>query len=100
MLYTKFQPQSFLGSWEENFKLFFFFTILFNGAEPFEQIDNTPSTEGSMWNLMKNGHAVSENTEKDYTILHMYIGQGQGQLAPRDKILIVIKRVCYFDHTL
>ena len=29
--------------------------IFFNGAESFEQIDNTPSTEGPMWNLMKIG---------------------------------------------
>ena len=29
--------------------------ILFNNAEPFEQIDNTPSTEGPVWNLVKIG---------------------------------------------
>ena len=34
--------------------------ILFNGAEPFEQTDNTPSTEGPLWNLVKIGQAVSE----------------------------------------
>ena len=33
--------------------------ILFNGAEPFEQIVNIPSTEGPMWNLAKIGQAVS-----------------------------------------
>ena len=32
--------------------------ILFNDA--FEQIDNTSSTEGLMWNLVKIGQAVSE----------------------------------------
>ena len=32
--------------------------ILFNSAEPFEQIDNTPLTEGPMWNLVKTGQAV------------------------------------------
>ena len=26
--------------------------ILFNGTKPFEQIANTLSTEGSMWNLV------------------------------------------------
>ena len=27
--------------------------ILFNGVEPFEQIGNTLSTEGPMWNMVK-----------------------------------------------
>ena len=27
--------------------------ILFNGAEPFQQIDNYPSTDGPKWNLEK-----------------------------------------------
>ena len=54
MLYTKIQPQSFLGSGEEDFKcLFFVFwfflpymvnvVILFNVVEPFKQIINTHS---------------------------------------------------------
>ena len=34
--------------------------ILFYDAEPFEQIDNTPFTEGSMLNLVKITQAVSE----------------------------------------
>ena len=43
--------------------------ILFNDAEPFEQIDDIPSTEGPMWNLVKNGQAISEKkTFKDYEI--------------------------------
>ena len=29
--------------------------IFFHNAEPFEQIDNTPLTEGPMWNLVKIG---------------------------------------------
>ena len=33
---------------------------LFNGADLFAQIDNTPSTEGQMWNLMKIAQAISE----------------------------------------
>ena len=41
--------------------------ILFNGPEPFEQIDNTPATEGPMWNLVKIGQAVLEKKKvKDY----------------------------------
>ena len=53
--------------------------ILFNGAEPFEQIGNTPSTEGPMWNLVKIAQVVSEKkTLKNYTTLYMYIAQGQG----------------------
>ena len=73
----------------------------FNDAEPFEQIDNTPLTEGPMRNLVKIGQAVSDKkTCKDYKILYMYIAHGQGQITLRNKILIATKRVCYFDHTL
>ena len=39
--------------------------ILFNDAEQFEQIDNTPSTIGPMQNPLKIGHAVSEKKFKD-----------------------------------
>ena len=75
--------------------------ILFNDAEWFEQIDNMPSTEGPKCKLLKIGQAVSEEkTFKDYDILYMYIAQGQGQIIQEDKILIVTKRVCYFDRTL
>ena len=45
MLYTKIQPQSFLHSGEEDFYVFLPYmgmvAILFNCAEPFEQIGNT-----------------------------------------------------------
>ena len=63
--------------------------ILFNGVEPFEQIVQTPSAEGPMWNLVKIGHAVSEKKFKGYIILYMYIAQRQGKITPWDKILIV-----------
>ena len=56
--------------------------ILFSGAEPFDQIVNTPSKEGPMWNLVKIGQAVSEKTFKDYAILYLYIAQGQGHIMP------------------
>ena len=50
---------------------------------------------------MNSGQADSENKMfKDYKIAYMYIVQGQGQISPGNKILILIKRVCYFDHTL
>ena len=43
--------------------------ILLNDAEPLEQIDNMPSTEGTKCNLVKIGQAVSEKkTFKDYEI--------------------------------
>ena len=66
MLYTKIQFQSFLGSGEEDLKVFFtkymgMAAILFNDAEPFEQIVNTLSTEGPLRNLVKIAQAVSEN---------------------------------------
>ena len=50
---------------------------LFNGAEPFEEIDNMFSTDGPKCNLVKFGQAVSEKTLKDYEILYMYIAKGR-----------------------
>ena len=51
---------------------------LFNDAEPFEQIDNMPSTEGPKCNLVKIGQAVSKKkTFKDYETLYMYIAQAR-----------------------
>ena len=73
---------------------------LFNCAKLFELIDNIPSTEGPMWNLVKIRRAVSEKTFKDYMILYMCIALGQGHITPVDKSLIVTKRVSCFDHTL
>ena len=56
---------------------------LFNDADQFEQIDNTPLTEGPVWNLVKTGQAVSEKkTFKYYENLYMYIAQEQGQITP------------------
>ena len=53
--------------------------ILFNSVEPFEQTLNIPSTEGSMWNLVKTGQVVSEKKMfRDYMILNMYIAKEQG----------------------
>ena len=64
MLYTKIQSQSFFSSGVEGFYIFLPYTgiaaILFNDAEPFVQIDNTPSAEGKLWNMVKIGQAVSE----------------------------------------
>ena len=72
--------------------------ILFNHAERFEHINNTPSTEGPMWYMVKIGQAVLE--KKTFKDLYMIIAQEQGQIIPGDKIMIVTERVCYFDHTL
>ena len=51
-VYTKIQPQSFLGSGEEDFSVFLPYigmeAILFSSTEPFKQIVNTLSTEGPM----------------------------------------------------
>ena len=57
--------------------------ILFNDAEPFEQIVNILSTEGPMWILVKIVQAVSEKKVKVFTILYVYIAKGQGQIALR-----------------
>ena len=53
--------------------------ILFNGAEPFEQIVNFPSIEGHKWNPVKIDQTFSEKTFKDFTILYTYIAQGKGR---------------------
>ena len=53
------------------------FAILFGGVKPFQQTVNILSTEGSMWNLVKIGQAVSEKKPfKDYMILNMYLCKG------------------------
>ena len=58
-------------------------TILFSGAEPFEQIVNITSTEGPMRNILNIGQANSEKkTFKDY-IIYTYIAQRQEQITPR-----------------
>ena len=39
-----------------------------------------------MWNLVKIAQAISEKkTFDDYTILYMYIAQGQWQITPREQ---------------
>ena len=58
--------------------------ILFNGAEPFEQIVNTPLKRRSYVKCGENLSIVSDKkTFKNYTILYMYIALGQGQINPR-----------------
>ena len=48
--------------------------ILFNDAEPFEQLDDIPSTECPMWNLVKTGQAAPEKkTFKNYKILYSHV---------------------------
>ena len=78
MLYTKIQPQSFLGSYLG------MAAILFNCAE---QIGNIRLREDPIWNLVKIAQTVSDKkTFKKYTILYMYIAQGQWQITLWDKI--------------
>ena len=75
--------------------------ILFYSTESFEQTDNTPSSDGPMWNLVKIGQAVSEKkTFNYYAILYMYIDQEQIQTPAGDKILTVTKSFDQFNHTL
>ena len=102
MLYIKIQPQSFLGSEEEDFcfTMYGHGAILFNGAEPFEQIVITLWTEGPMWNLLK--IAQSDSEKKPFinnTILHMYVAQGQGLITPGDQSLIATKTFYFLNHT-
>ena len=55
-----------------------------------------------MWILeQKIGQVDSEKKMfKDYKTLYVYIDQWQGQKTLGDKISIVTKRICYFDHIL
>ena len=47
--------------------------ILFNGAEPFEQIVNIFLTEGPMWNLVKTVQAVSkEDIQRFHDFIYVY----------------------------
>ena len=51
---------------------------------------------------MKSGENWSsflKKTFKDYEIF-IHVALGQGQITLGDKILIVTKRVCHFNHTL
>ena len=57
--------------------------ILFNGTEPFKQVDNTLSTEGPLWNLVTIAQAFSEKIFKNDTMLYMYMAQGQRQITLR-----------------
>ena len=40
-----------------------------------------------------------DDIKKLQDFIHVY-SPGAGQITPRDKILIVTERVCYFDHAL
>ena len=95
MLYTKIQPQTFLGSWEKGFLSVLTYmgmsVSLFKSAKPFKQTVNILLTEGPMWNLVKIAQAISENkTFKKYRILYNYIDQSQGQITLRGQNF-----VCY-----
>ena len=72
--------------------------ILFNGVKPFEQIVNTPLIERPTWSLKISQVDSEKKMFKDYTILHIYIAQGQGQITQGDKILIVTKKIYCFNH--
>ena len=78
MLYIKVQPQSFLGSGKEDFMFilpYMGMAAIFNGAEPFEQIVNTPEI-GPTPTLVKIGRANSKIT-RFYTLYSL----GQGQIS-------------------
>ena len=106
MMYTKIQSQNFLSS--EVFFVFVFFSKmglaanLFKGAQPFEQTANPLLTESCpMRNLVIIRQEISKKkTFKDYTILYLYIAQGQVQITLGANFLIITKKLFYFNHTL
>ena len=75
---SKIQPQSFLGSGEEDFLVFSPYmgmaAISFNGMEPFEQIVNIPSQQKAH---VKSGENCSssvkeEDIKKLHNLIHVY----------------------------
>ena len=79
--------------------------ILFNDAEPFEQIDNTPLTESPMGNQVKICQAVSEKkTFKDYYFKHVYspgarVDNPWGQkLCYNQRYLLLQSYIVSFSH--
>ena len=76
MLNTKIQSHTFLGSGEalkkkkiKSIPNMDIVAILSYGAQPFKQILNIPSTEDPMWNLVKDGHVVSDKMGLEITQL-------------------------------
>ena len=74
-----------------------------------EQVCNTLSTEGPMWNLVKSAQAVLEKKIKDCTILYIHIALGQEHnnhppphfdSHARGKMLIITKMSYYFNNKL
>ena len=55
-------------------------------AELFEKkkVTNTLSTEDSMRNLVNFAQGVTEKQYKNYTVLYIYIAQGQGRVIPSE----------------
>ena len=107
MLYNMIQSQSLLGSGED-FIVFLLYmgmaAILFNGAEQFEQIVNTLSTESPMRNLVKIVQAISEKKtfkEQDgccgdrigFPIGSTQISQWFGRISQK----LVLKMAAIFD---
>ena len=67
--------------------------ILFNNAEPFEQIENTPCEIRRK--LVKR---FQRRRLRLQAFIHVY--QGARADNPRGQNLIVSKTFCYFNHTL
>ena len=88
MVYSKTQPQSFLGSGEEDY--FRSFTIYRHGGHLVHWCGTIrtncqyPLDSGPHVKSGENSQAVSEKKIfKNYTIVYMYIAQEQGQITPR-----------------
>ena len=59
--------------------------ILLTGVELFEQVVNSLSKDGPIWNLVKIAQGNLDKKFKIYTMLYMYITQWQGNITPRGK---------------
>ena len=64
---------------------------MFTGTKPFEQIVNNFRARTHVKSDGNRSSGFREKTFKDYTILYMYIAQGQGQVTTCNKFSIVTK---------
>ena len=109
MLYSKIQPQSFLGSGEKKkkktttkkrlLKFAGMAAILIYGPWPYVQIFNSPLTEGSMWSLKKFGPRVSK--EKSFKDVNGRTDGGRTMEDGRGVITIAqlnITKTCLFKY--
>ena len=100
MLYTKIQPQRFLGSrviFLSVFTIYGMVAILFKGPEPCLTNCQYPIHRKPHVKSGETDQAVVGKLFEDYTILYMYIPQWQGQITPRGQGFTTLNILCKFQ---